>query len=91
MRALPPAASQEIGADLLYVQEFWPTGMPRVRSLGDGLHELRSTASTGEYRLFFCVTHEAIVALHGFQKKTRTTPAGELQITRQRMKEVLEA
>ena len=88
VRELPREARHEMGADLLYVQAFWPTGMPRVRSLGDGLHELRTTAACGEYRLFFCVEGTTIVVLHGFQKKTQETPAGDLKTAKKRLKKV---
>ncbi len=88
VRGLTREARYEIGADLLYVQSFWPTGMPRVRSLGAGLHELRTTAGRSEYRLFFCVEGTTLVVLHGFQKKTQKTPDNELAIARKRLKKV---
>jgi phage-related protein len=88
VRGLPEEVRREIGADLFYVQAFWPTGMPRVRSLGAGLHELRTTAGRNEYRLFFCVEGDTLVVLHGFQKKTQKTPDDELATARTRLKKV---
>jgi phage-related protein len=88
LQGLPKRVRAEIGADLFFVQEYWPTGMPRVGSIGRGLHELRSTFDGNEYRVFFCVRDGMIVVLHGFQKKTRKPPAGDLAIARTRQKEV---
>jgi phage-related protein len=88
LRDVAKGPRQQIGADLLYVQKFWPTGMPRVRLLGGGLHELRSTFDGNEYRLFFCVTKGVLVALHVFQKKSQETPKRELTTARLRQKEV---
>jgi phage-related protein len=88
LRSLSKAARQQVGADLLYVQHFWPTGMPRVRALGSGLHEVRSTAGRSEFRVFFCVRGTTLYILHGIQKKTPKTPAGELAMARARQREV---
>jgi phage-related protein len=38
--------------------------------------------------VFFIVTEGELVALHGFQKKTQSTPQRELDIARVRQKEV---
>jgi phage-related protein len=88
LRTLPKGARVAIGADLLNVQTAWPVGMPTVRPLGGGLHELRSTAATGEYRVLFCVAGRTLYALHGFQKKTQKTPPTELETARRRQKDV---
>jgi phage-related protein len=39
-------------------------------------------------RLLLCFHEETLVALHGFIKKTRKTPASDLALARRRMKEV---
>ena len=60
--------------------------MPLSRPLGDGLHELRSRLpSDGVARLiFFASADEELVVLHGFIKKTRTTPKDDLEKARER-------
>ena len=63
-----------IGEDLMTLQFRWPLGMPLVRSLGDGLWELRSTLPTRIARCLFYVPRGRIVLLHGFIKKTQKTP-----------------
>jgi phage-related protein len=64
-------------------------GMPHTRALGSGLFELRIKAAEGIARVFYCtVVDNRIVFLHQFVKKTEKIPAKELDIARQRMKEV---
>jgi phage-related protein len=64
-------------------------GMPHTRAMGGGLFELRIKAAEGIARVFYCtVVDRRIVFLHQFVKKTEKTPRKELDIARQRMKEV---
>ncbi len=42
-RSLDRGDRRVIGMDLMRVQFGWPIGIPRVRSLKDGLWEVRST------------------------------------------------
>jgi phage-related protein len=64
-------------------------GMPHTRAMGNGLFELRIKAAEGIARVFYCtVVDRRIVFLHQFVKKTDKTPARELDLARQRMKEV---
>lgn len=70
--------------------EFGPNlGMPHTRSMGKGLLELRLKSKEGFGRVFFCtLSAQRIMMLHAFVKKSAKTPAKELRIARQRMKEV---
>jgi phage-related protein len=43
LKELPPEERKIIGEDIKTVQWGWPLGMPLVRSLGDGLFEVRSS------------------------------------------------
>ena len=64
-------------------------GMPHTRAMGGALFELRIKGSEGIARVFYCTTtKQRIVLLHHFVKKTDKTPNKELNIARQRMKEV---
>jgi len=40
-------------------------------------------------RLLLCFHQSEMVVLHGFIKKTRRTPADDLELARRRMKEVI--
>jgi phage-related protein len=72
------------------MEAFGPDlGIPHTRALGRGLFELRIKAAEGIARVFYCsVVDNRIVFLHQFVKKTEKIPAKELDIARQRMKEV---
>lgn len=78
-----------IGQDLMRVQFRWPVGMPLVRSMGKGLHEVRTSLPDGTIaRVLFCVHDGEIYALHGFIKKTQATPKADLELARKRQKEI---
>ncbi len=89
LRGLPAADRRVIGTDLATVQYGWPIGMPLCRPLGGGLWEARSTLPSHRIaRLLFFVDAGRIGVVHGFIKKSQTTPAHELDLARQRMKEM---
>ena len=86
---LPQADRQAIGKDLLRAQWRWPVGMPLCRPLGNGLWEIRTNLLTARTaRVLICVYRSRLVALHGFIKKTRTTPEDDLALARKRQKEL---
>lgn len=63
-------------------------GMPHSKSLGDGLLELRVRGKR-EVRIFYAyVVDKRIILLHGFIKKTQSTPIKELDIAIRRKKEI---
>jgi phage-related protein len=65
--------------------------MPLVRSLKDGLWEVRSALPSQRIaRLILCFHAGILVVLHGFIKKTRKTPPADIEIAKRRMKEVVE-
>jgi len=85
---LAKADQRLIGTDLMRVQEQWPIGMPVCRPLGKGLWEVRSGLTGNRIaRVLFCFQEGRVVLLHGFIKKTRTTPADDLELARKRMKD----
>ena len=63
--------------------------MPLVRSLKDGLWELRSSLPSRRIvRVILCFHDQALIVLHAFIKKTQKTPADDLALAKRRMKEV---
>jgi phage-related protein len=89
LRALPKEDRHAVGIDLMRVQVGWPIGMPLVRSLGDGLWEIRSSLPSRKIaRLLLCFEEGVIVVLHGFIKKTQKTPPDNLELARKRKREV---
>jgi phage-related protein len=89
LKSLAADERKEIGRDLMRAQWRWPVGMPLCRAMGGGLWEVRSSLPRGRIaRVLFCVEDNALVALHGFIKKTQKTPAADLELVKKRMKEV---
>ena len=89
LRGLDRADRRAIGLDLMRVQFGWPIGMPLVRSLKDGLWEVRSSLPGKNIsRLILCFHDQTLVVLHGFIKKTEKTPIEDLDLAKRRMKEV---
>lgn len=66
-------------------------GMPHTKAIDNGLLELRLKSKEGLGRVFYCtLVGKKIVMLHTFIKKSQKTPAKELKVAIQRMKEVKE-
>jgi phage-related protein len=88
LRALASEARKIIGEDIKTVQFGWPLGMPLVRKLEAGLWEIRSHILGGIARVMFTTSGSTLVLLHGFVKKSNSTPAAELKTARKRKSEV---
>jgi phage-related protein len=64
-------------------------GMPHSRAMGDGLVEVRLKAAEGIGRVLYCtLIGRRIVVLHHFVKKSDKAPPKEIELARQRMKEI---
>ncbi len=89
LKELSPVDKRVIGEDVKTVEYGWPIGMPLCRTMGEGLWEVRSNLPNGRTaRLLFCIADGYIVLLHGFIKKTQKTPDSDLDLARQRMKDL---
>ena len=87
LKDLDQAERKILGEDIKDVEFSWPIGMPLVRSLGNGLWEVRSSLPHGRIaRVLFCVFEEQMVLLHGFIKKTQKTPQPDIDLALKRMK-----
>jgi antitoxin HicB len=63
-----------------------------LRFPGNGLWEVRTDLPTKRTaRVLLCLYRGHLVALHGFIKKTRTTPDDDLALARKRQKELVRA
>jgi phage-related protein len=59
--------------------------LPRSRSLGGGLHELRVVHPEGPFRIIYCfLSGRRIRLLHGFIKRTEEIPKQDLELARSR-------
>lgn len=88
LRALPVEDRRLIGEDIGTVEFGWPVGMPTCRALGEGPFEVRTNLPGNRIArvLFYVDQEQRMVLLHGFLKKTRATPATDLDQARQNMR-----
>lgn len=78
-----------IGEDIKTVEEGWPIGMPVAKKLDKKLYEVRSNISDKRIaRVIFTTIGNLMILLHGFIKKTQETPKSEIDLAKQRMKEI---
>ncbi|MDR0852061.1 MAG: type II toxin-antitoxin system RelE/ParE family toxin [Clostridiales Family XIII bacterium] len=77
-----------IGADIRTIQYRWPLGMPLVRKIEGNLWEVRSFVTNGISRVFFTVDSDQLILLHGIIKKSKKTPATDLQVAKARLAEL---
>jgi len=92
LKSLNKADRRLIGDDIFTVEAGWPIGMPTCRPLGDGIFEVRTDLPDGTIaRVFFCIEDGCMYLLDGFIKKTQKTPQVNLELSKNRRKEVLNA
>ena len=60
-----------------------------IRSLGEGLWELRRSYQGIFYRILFCVHQREAWLLHAFEKETKKTPLRDLSLARSRMAKIV--
>ena len=66
-----------------------PLGEPHTKAMGDGLFEMRLKGAEGIARVLYCtMAGRRIVVLHSFIKKTDKIPAKDLNLARNRLKEL---
>jgi phage-related protein len=81
LKGLDPPDRRSIGEDIKDVEFSWPLGMPLVGSLGRDLWEVRSSLAGGRIaRVIFSIEQQHMVLLHGFIKKTRKMPPGDIEL-----------
>lgn len=90
LRAFPPDARRIAGHQLDLVQQgFEPHDWKAMMGIGPGVYELRIHTAV-EHRVFYVAKfEEGVYVLHAFQKKTRNTPQREIELARERFREVL--
>lgn len=89
LKAMDQADRRAIGADIATVELGWPIGMPTCRPLGDGLWEVRTNLSGRRIaRVIFTIASGRMALLHGFLKTAQRTPKADLDLARERRKEI---
>jgi phage-related protein len=86
LRSLPPEEKGHIGDDIALIEFGWPIGLPTCHPLGKGLYEVRTTLKDKIARVFFMIVGNEMVLLHGFIKKSQSTPKQDLDLARTRQR-----
>lgn len=86
LREFQPVDKKALGEDIRTVQIGWPLGMPLVRKIDTDLWEIRVHISSGIARIFFTVSSNTMLLLHGFVKKSQKTPQADLDLAKDRLK-----
>lgn len=77
-----------IGEDIKTVQFGWPLGMPLVGHLGGEIWEVRIKLGNRIARVFFATEGQTMVLLHGFIKKQQKAPGPDLDLAKDRLKQL---
>ena len=88
LKLLPAVDRKVIGEDMKTVQFGWPLGMPLVRSMGGGIWEVRIRLENRIARVLFVLEGSTMVLLHGFIKKTQATSQSDLDLAKDRLKQL---
>ena len=88
LKLLPAIDRKVIGEDMKTVQFGWPLGMPLVRSMGGGIWEVRIRLENRIARVLFVLDGSTMVLLHGFIKKTQATSQLDLDLAKDRLKQL---
>lgn len=91
LREFPDDARQDAGYQLDQVQRGkQPIDFKPMVAVGNGVEELRVWDDAGTYRVIYLARlKEAVVVLHAFQKKTRTTSKQDIEIAKSRYSELM--
>ena len=89
LRGFSDDARREAGVELYQVQlGLEPSDWKPMPNIGQGVREIRIRAG-GVYRVIYLATRpEGIYVLHCFQKKTQKTTPRDLELARQRYKQI---
>jgi phage-related protein len=88
LRGLSATDKKTIGEDVKTVQFGWPLGMPLVAHLDGDVWEVRVRLDTRIARILFSLEGNIMVLLHGFIKKQQKTPKPELDLAKDRLKQL---
>lgn len=87
--AFPKEAKQLMGYNLDRIQRgLDPINWKPMPSVGDGVKEIKVHANN-EYRIFYVANvGSAIYVLHAFSKKTQKTRHSDIEIAKERLKQI---
>lgn len=89
LRAFPPDARRRVGYELRRVQlGLMPDDWKAMVSVGQGVYEIRIHTELEHRVLYIAKFDESVYVLHAFEKRTRQTRQGDIDLGRQRLAEV---
>lgn len=88
LKEMPAIDRKTIGEDIKTVQFGWPLGMPLIGHLGGDIWEVRIKLENRIARVLFALDGQTMVLLHGFIKKQQATPKPDLDLARDRLKQL---
>jgi phage-related protein len=91
LRGFPVDARRDAGYQIDRVQHGYdPDDWKPMPSVGKGVREIRIREAAGAFRVIYLAKLEdAIYVLHCFQKKTEKTAASDIDLARNRYKELI--
>ena len=89
LKEFPANARRMAGYQLSRLQQgVEPTDWKPMPSVGKGVYEIRIHEEC-EFRVFYVTKHaDAIFVLHAFRKKTQQTRKADIELGKQRLKEL---
>lgn len=88
LKSLGASEKKVIGEDIKTVQFGWPLGMPLVGHVDGDIWEVRTKLDTRIARVLFAMDGSVMVLLHGFIKKQQKTPKPDLDLAKDRLKQL---
>jgi len=91
LRTFPKDARQNAGRQLDRVQKGRePDDFKSMSEIGKGVEEIRVRDESGIYRVIYTARiADAVFVLHAFQKKTQATSKRDIEIARQKFKQLM--
>lgn len=91
LKGLSAEDRKAVGEDIKTAQIGWPIGMPVVRKMGKDLWEIRIHLHRRIARVMFSIMAGDMVLLHGFIKKSQATPREDLDLAKDRLRQLKKA
>jgi len=88
LKGLSPVDRRTIGEDIKTVQFGWPLGMPLVDHLAGDVWEVRIRLDNRIARVLFALDGQTMMLLHGFIKKQQATSKPDLDLAKERLKQL---
>ncbi len=91
LRSFPEDARRAAGYQIDRMQHGYdPDDWKPMPSIGKGVREIRVQEVSGAFRVIYLAKlKDAVYVLHCFQKKTQKTATGDIELARNRFKELM--